>query len=143
MKEHYYYIKAMEYGKRAQPRPLATVCLVANRGRVARGVALCSLHDPFNRQEGRRRARARALRAWYSKQDGSRHDDLVRPLSLLLPEALVLWSTIHKCTKDAVQAGYIKAEEACRLLRQDYMQKSCAHPHLTRFEKSILKEVAA
>jgi len=49
-------------------RPRVTVCLATYRGIVARGISICSLKEfqdgGFMEEEGREKARRRALKAW-------------------------------------------------------------------------------
>lgn len=49
--------------------PVVTVCLVEKDNIVARGIAICSPKDRPCKKEGRRLARSRALKAFYSKED--------------------------------------------------------------------------
>ena len=46
--------------------PVITVCLVEENGIVARGIAICSLMDRPCKAEGRKRAKKRAIKAFYS-----------------------------------------------------------------------------
>lgn len=54
MKEYYYYLRDNAN------RPVVTVCLLAENGNVARGIAVCSIKDQPEKRKGRAIAKARA-----------------------------------------------------------------------------------
>lgn len=144
MKEQFYYIyelvsQSFEGAWITVSKPLATVCLVsADDGtKVARGISICSDSEPFSRVEGRKRARRRALRAFYSGKSCSRHDDPV-VMKDELPYALSRWAALCCDPESCVRRNMITLEMAARLPTQDWQQKSCAKPHLTKFELDLL-----
>lgn len=146
--EHYYFIyrKVCRPGSTpnsevTQQQPVATVCLVqGDDGRVARGIALCSDTEAFSRHEGRKDARKRAIRAYYTKKDNSKHTDPIRQdCGDDTPFSVYLWLDICRDPQDAVRRDWISQEMADRIPVQDYLIKSCANVHLTKFEDTLLK----
>ena len=144
MKEQFYHIyerRLQAHGNAWFPvsKPLATVCLVAadDGTKVARGVSICSDSESFSRAEGCKLARRRARRAFYSGKNCAQHDDPV-VIRDDFPAALERWELLCTDPEAGVRSNMITLEMATRLPTQDWRQKSCAMPHLTKFEQDLL-----
>lgn len=61
MKFYYYYLR--DRGN----RPIVTICLGEDKGKVARGMSVCSLEDSPQKSVGRRIARSKVLKALGTK----------------------------------------------------------------------------
>lgn len=59
----YYYMRTLE------KKPVATVCIVQKDGLFSKGVAVCSLKENFSKVEGRNKARKRAMKALFTREN--------------------------------------------------------------------------
>lgn len=66
----YYYMRTQEN------KPVATVCIVQKDRAFAKGVAVCSLKENFSKMEGRNKARKRAMKALFTRENS---ENLNRP----------------------------------------------------------------
>lgn len=73
MKTFFYYYRTPKIindnGKVSGCHPAVTVCLVTDEASFARGVSIWDGKDPICKKEGRRRARARAMKALGTKKN--------------------------------------------------------------------------
>lgn len=61
IKEFYYYVKTMD------GHPRVTICIVSdNEGRIARGISICSMSETPIKKIGRKQARKRAIKGFYT-----------------------------------------------------------------------------
>ena len=72
--QHYYIWKTKRRGRKIEHHPVATVVIGKRKGsgRVCRGIAICSIIDNFNRQEGLRQATDRLVNAALTRENGER-----------------------------------------------------------------------
>jgi hypothetical protein len=98
----YYYYRDMTIGNDGRPmaKPMVTVCVVKDSdGVYSRGIAICSLKDSPVKEEGRKIAYKRAMKAVASKGRSNR-DKIVKIEEIVL-DLCNADSFIDKCTYDA------------------------------------------
>lgn len=118
MDEYIYYVRDPDN------RPMVTVCLMKNeQGKYARGVAICSLKDSPCKEEGRMRARGRALRAFKKAEDG-------KPWATALVNRKEAYNSLMKANRPILPMKFFEA-------------KSCYSPTLNRFEEVLIGKQAA
>jgi hypothetical protein len=96
-------------------RPMVTICLVAGPKGVGKGVAVCSVDDNPVKKIGRRLARDRAIRSYWTSANNKK-----------------LW------TDNAIQVIYLVLGDGFKARELIGKPKSHFNPELTAYEKKLL-----